>query len=158
MSHGVKYGVLAGVIGAAYLFLLQITGLVTNNWMGTLALAIWVAAIVLAHLAYRKANQGVMSYGKGLIIGIVVASISAVIGRVYLYIHLKFISSEMLDYYVDTSAAAMEQYGLGQEAIDLALTGWRFTLSGFVLIGLAVSLALGVILSLIIAAITKKKA
>jgi hypothetical protein len=126
--------------------------------MGLVAFLILIAAVVLAHLSYRKANRETMGYGTGVLLGIVVTAISALISRVYLFIHLKFISAELLDYTVEKQALAYEQYGLGPEEIDRALAGWTYTLPGFVILGFAISLVLGVILSLIIAAITRKSA
>jgi hypothetical protein len=158
MSHGVKYGVLAGLGGAVYLFLLHIIGLATSTPLQLLGHLIWIGAIVLAHLAYKKANQGVMGYGKGLLIGIVVASISSLIANAYLFIHLKFISSELLDFTIDTQLARLEQAGYEPELIEQALASPMFTIPGLALAGLVVGIILGVIVSLIIAAITRKKA
>jgi hypothetical protein len=157
MSHGVKYGVLAGLGGAVYLFLLHITGLATNTPLQLLGHLIWIGAIVLAHLAYKKANQGVMGYGKGLVIGIVTSAISSIITYAYFFIHLKFISSELLEVTMDRQAFALEQGGYNEEMIEQALASPMFTIPGFVIAGLVVGILLGVVVSLIVAAITKKK-
>jgi hypothetical protein len=158
VSHAVKYGVLVGLVSSAYMFLMQILGQITNPWLSAAAMLFWIAGIVLAQLSYRKANQGIMGYGMGVLLGIVVTAISVPISRAYVYIHLKFISTELLDYTMDRQALAYEQYGLGPEEIDRALAGWTYTIPGFVLLGLVISLLMGVILSLIIAAITRKSA
>jgi len=157
MSHGVKYGVLSGLSGAVYLFLLHIIGLATNTPLQLLGNLIWIGAIVLAHLAYKKANQGVMGYGKGLLVGIVVTSISSLISSAYFFIHLKFISAELIDFTIDTQLARMEQAGYEPELIEQAVASPMFTIPGFVLTGLVVGIMLGVIVSLIVAAITRKK-
>ena len=151
MSQGVRYGVLAGVICAAYYFLLQVIGLMTNSVMQALPLLILAAAIVLAHLSYKKANDGLMGYGKGLLLGVVTSLLFAVITRIYLYIHLRFIDSELLDF-------NMEQAGYGPEAIERALANPMFTIEGIAIAGVVITFIIGVILSLIIAAITRKTA
>jgi hypothetical protein len=158
MSHGVRYGVLAGIICAAYYFLLQLAGLITNGVMQALLLIILIAAIVLAHISYKKANDGLMGYGKGLLLGVVVSLVSAVISRGYLYIHMRFIDSELLDHTMDQQAIAMEQAGYEAELIEEALASPLFTIEGATIAGLAASFVIGVILSLIIAAITRKTA
>jgi len=158
MSHGVRYGVLAGVISSAYYFSLQIIGLMTNSVMQALPLLILVAAIVLAHLSYKKANNGLMGYGKGMLLGVVASFLFAVITRIYLYIHLKFIDAELLEHTMDQQAFAMEQAGYEPEMIEQALASPMFTIEFVAMAGMAFSFIIGVILSLIIAAITRKKA
>jgi hypothetical protein len=130
----------------------------TNSVMQALLLLILIAAIVLAHLSYKKANDGLMGYGKGLLLGVVVSLLFAVITQVYLFIHLKFINAELLEHKIDQQAFAMEQAGYGPEAIEQALASPIFTIEVGAIAGIVVTFIIGVILSLIIAAITRKTA
>lgn len=158
MNHGVKYGLLTAVATIAYVIVLHFAGQITNNLLMTLALLLLIGGIILAHLSYKKANQGQMSYGKGLLIGTILSLVTAIVTRIYLYIHIKFIDSELLDYYVEVQSFALEQRGTDPEQIDAIIAGPMFSAEGFALMGLVFYFIVGVILSLVIAAITKKKA
>jgi hypothetical protein len=158
MNHGVKYGLLTAIASILYIVVLHFAGQITNNLLMALALLLLIGGIILAHLSYKKANQGEMSYGKGLLIGTILSLVAAIVTRIYLYIHIKFIDTELLDYYAETQSMAFEQRGMDPEQIDAVISGPMFSAEGFVLMGLAFYFIVGVILSLIIAAITKKKA
>jgi hypothetical protein len=157
MNHGVKYGLVVGVANVVYMVLLQVAGLMTSKIFQTLGYLLLIAGIVLAHLAFKKANQGLMGYGKGFGIGTVVTIISTVISHIYMYIHVKFINSEMLDFARESQIYAMEQTGAEPEQID-ALVAVIFSPGIFTLISFVVTVIIGIILTLIIAAITKKAA
>jgi hypothetical protein len=158
MSSAVRYGFLGGVIAAAFYFLSQIIGLMTNPVMQALPLLILTAAIVLAQLSFKKANDGLMGYGKGLLLGVVASFLFAVISGIYLFIHLKFINTELLEHKMDQQALAMEQAGYGPEAIEQALASPVFTIEVGAIAHILVTFIIGMILSLIIAAIIRKTA
>jgi hypothetical protein len=158
MNHGIKYGLLVGVASVVYLVLLHVAGAMTSTLLQSLSWLLLIAGIILAHLSYKKSNQGLMGYGKGLLIGTVVTIVSTVISQIYTYIHIKFIDSELLDYYVENQTYAMEQRGMEPEQIDALAASPLFSAEGFVLMGFLFTVIIGIILSLIIAAITKKTA
>lgn len=157
MNHGVKYGLLTAIATIAYFILLHFAGQITNNLLMTLSLLLLIGGIILAHLSYKKANQGEMGYGKGLLIGTILSLVAAIVTRIYLYLHIKFIDSELLDYYVEAQSMGMEQRGIDPEQIDAITSGPLFSAEGFALMGLVFYFIVGVILSLIISAITRKK-
>jgi hypothetical protein len=157
MKHALKFGVLAGIVGCVYSFILYLAGQSTNNALAYLGFIILIAGVFLAQRAQGQEQPDTAGYGKMLLVGIVTVLVAAVIVTVYSYINLSFIDTEIVEHARDEAAASMAQQGRSQEEIDQFLSLPILTPAVMSIMGLVFYTIFGVVISLITAAITKKK-
>ena len=158
-SVGLRYGVLTGLVIIIYSFILFATGQEMNQALGWVSIAVLpIVGIVLAHKAFKQANAGFMSYGQGLGIGVFLSLVSGVLTTVFSYIYRTFIDPDLASRMMDKMRAKLEAVGSMSDAqIDQALSmSTKFSTGpiGFA-VGILSAVLLGLIFSLVIAAITK---
>ena len=89
LSIALRNGILLGLVSVAFTVLLYVTDfLYTDNtilavitWL--INIAISVVFIAIAVEQYKKANEGFLSIGEAIKVGVVVAVIAGVIGAIY---------------------------------------------------------------------------
>ena len=97
LSIVLKNGLLLGLASVAFNVVLYVTDLLytDSTLMGILtwlvATAISVVFIIMAIEQYKKANEGFLSIGEAIKVGVVVAVIAGVIGAIYQVIYLSLI-------------------------------------------------------------------
>lgn len=156
-SVGVRYGLLTGVISIIFSFILFVTQTDQSpvRWLG---LVILIGGMVLAHNAYKAANNGFMNYSEGLGIGAVMSIISGTLSTAFSFVYMKFIDPEYMSRVMDTTRAKMEEKGgMSDEQIDQAVSMMQKFSSGgwMVLFGILGSLLFGFLIALVVSAITK---
>ena len=123
------------------------------------AIAITITFMVLALKKFKEANDGLMSWGQGLKIGMGMAVISLVIGVIYLYLFSNVIEPNFKADALAKSLQQLQESDYSQEIIDSQMKladDYFFTfLYGFAVAG---GLLLGFIISAITSAIMKKSA
>ena len=105
LSIALRNGILLGLASVAFTVLLYVTDfLYTDNtllaiitWL--INIAISVVFIIMAIEQYKKANEGFLSIGEAIKVGVVVAVIAGVIGAIYQVIYTTIIDP---DYYMYT--------------------------------------------------------
>ncbi|RNI30330.1 DUF4199 domain-containing protein [Rufibacter immobilis] len=157
-SVGVRYGIITGFISIIFSLILYVTGLHTNKAVTYIGMIIPIAGIVLAYNYFKKENNGYMSYGQGLGIGTLLATVSGVLSSIFAYIYLKFIDPNIIEQIRNSSIEEMERNGMSDEQIEAATSMTeKFTTPEMMFIfGLIGAVFLGFIFSLIIAAIMKR--
>jgi hypothetical protein len=156
-SIGLRYGLLAGLIGIIISFVLNVSHLEQSpaKWLSILVL---IAGIILGQKAFRQANGQYMSYGQGLGVGVVVAGVSAVLSAVFSYIYVTFIDPDMTARILDKARADLEARGNMSDAqMDQAMHWTAMFVQGPALVGIALvgGLIMGLLISLITAAVLK---
>jgi hypothetical protein len=156
-SVGMRYGLLTGLISIIISFSLNAAHLEQSpaKW---LTLVVMIAGIVLGQQAYKKANGEFMSYGQGLGVGMVVASVSAVLSAAFSYIYVTFIDPDMTARLLDKARADMEAQGkLNDAQIDQAMHWTAMFMQGPALVAIALvgGIVMGLLVSLITAAVLK---
>jgi hypothetical protein len=156
-SVGMRYGLLTGLISIIISFGLNAAHLEQSpaKW---LTLVVMIAGIVLGQQAYKKANGEFMSYGQGLGVGMMVASVSAVLSAAFSYIYVTFIDPEMTARLLDKARADMEAQGkLNDAQIDQAMHWTAMFMQGPALVAIALvgGIVMGLLVSLITAAVLK---
>jgi hypothetical protein len=158
-----KYGLLTALGLIIYSMVIQLAGLAGNQTVSYLGIlvtsAILVAGIVYAMKDFKSQNEGFMSYGQGLGLGALTATVSGLISGIFTYIYLTFIDNSAIKQAMDAQRDAMEARGMDDDQIDQAIAmAEKFSSPGMmVAISIISSLFIGFILSLIVSAIMKKE-
>lgn len=152
-KFGWTYGLIGGLIGIAFTLMLYFMDMLTssaqNIGVGIIGLLIWVAVMVTAIIAYKKANGGYITISKGLKIGAAVGLVCGLIGLVFSYVLYTYVTPE-------TAAALAE---IGKEATLKAYPQMteeqvEQSLSFSTTIQYAASIIFPIIIGLIVGAIT----
>jgi hypothetical protein len=159
-SAGVRYGVIAGIIGVVYFLIVNTTG-------GDMTQGVWRWAsypitfiiIFLAHKYFKDNGDGFMTYGQGIGISFWSGLVSAVISSIFFYIFIKFIDSSFLDMIKDKQIQQMEERGMSQEQIDqgMKFAGIFMKPEMMFVFGLIGGVITSVICGLIVSIFTQKK-
>ncbi|MBA9079324.1 MULTISPECIES: DUF4199 domain-containing protein [Rufibacter] len=157
-SVGVRYGLITGFISVIFSLVLYVTEMHQNKWMSVLSILILVAGIVMAHSYFKKENMGFMSYGQGLGIGVILSAVAGVLGSIFTFVYVKFIDTGFLEKARNAQIEEMEKNGMSDDQIEQAMNmAEKFSGPGMMLVmGIVGSVVIGLIISLIVAAIMKK--
>lgn len=148
-----------GLILALASILMQVIAYVTNNhidqpwWISVIGTVISIAIYVYALKAFRRDNEGFMSLGQALKVGMAAAVISGLIYAVYFYLFTTMIEPEFMQQTLEFRNEQMleQNPNMTQEQVDAAAEFQQmfmqpWLMSAFVIIG---SLFWGFIISLI---------
>ncbi len=157
-AAGLRYGLLTGLVSIIFTFILFAIGQEGNGGLASVAFAILIVGIVLAHKAFKATNEGYMSYGQGLGIGVLVGGVNGVLTTVFNYVYRTFIDPDMVARAMDQMRAKLEEAGSMSEAQieQIVSASTKYSGGAFGLaIGIVSGFLLGLLFSLVIAAITK---
>ncbi|WP_303312760.1 DUF4199 domain-containing protein [Hymenobacter sp. BT730] len=157
-SVGIRYGVLTGLVSIIYSFILLATQQEGNTTLSLLAFLIWIGGIWMAHKYFKAHNEGFMSYGQGITIGVLLSLVSGILGATFRYIYMEFIDPAAMQRGMEMARTKLEEKGnLSDEQIDQAVAMSQKFSAGPVglVIAIVSAVVIGLILSLIISAITK---
>ncbi len=119
-----------------------------------------VLAIVFAHNEFKRNNEGFMSYSEGLGIGVLVSVVSGAMSAVFGVLYRTVIDPEFNQKVLDATRRTLEEAGTYTEAqIEQTIEmSQKFSSPGMLLLfGLIASAVIGLLMSLVISAITKNK-
>ncbi|GAA4011574.1 hypothetical protein GCM10022408_25090 [Hymenobacter fastidiosus] len=158
VSVSVRYGVLTGLASVIFSFILLATGQESNVPLSLLGFIIWIGGVVLAHNFFKANNGGFMSYGQGLGIGTLISLISGTMGAIFRYAYLELIDPSAAQRGMDAARAKLEEQGMDDAQVDQAVAmSQKFSTGPLgVVIAIVSAVIIGFLLSLIIAAITKR--
>ena len=113
LSITLRNGILLGLASVAFTVLLYITDLLYTDstllavitWL--INIAISVVFIVMAVEQYKKANEGFLSIGEAIKVGVLVAVIAGVIGAIYQVIYATIIDPDYYDKVVEVAMKKM---------------------------------------------------
>ena len=153
-----KWGIIIGICSVVFSTLIMVLGMVANQAIGFIAYIIIGIGVFMAMSAYKKENNGFMSYGQGLGIGALMAAVSGLLSSAYSFVYMKFIDPSVMDQIFKKAEADMEKKGLSPEQIDQAMEMSKVFMSpGAMFVwGVVGSIFLGFVFSVIIAAFVKK--
>ncbi len=154
---GLKYGLITGLVLAAYTLILLLTDLSTNTWLSSASFIVLIVGMVIAHKAFKNEGDGFMAYGQGLGIGTIVAGIGGAVSSVFSYIYMKFIDTNYMNNVVEKTRADLQAQGMDDDQIDqvLEMSASFRTPEMSVIIGIVVFIIIGFIIALIVSAFTK---
>jgi hypothetical protein len=155
-SVGIKFGLIGTVAGIAYFVLLLVVGQnpLTFKWGWAFQVPLGIVLIILAHKAYKEENNGFMTYGEGVVIGLWYTLIGVGVGMLFNYIYLNFIDPNLLTDFYDSQYEQMQQKGMGDDQIAVAQT-WTKKL--YWPIGLFAATFFSMIIVFVVTIFTQKK-
>lgn len=156
-SVATRYGLLTGFITVIYSFILYIAESTENTFLSLASYLILIIGIALAHVYFKKENNGYMTYGQGLSIGSLLSVVVGLMSGLFSYIYIKFIDSSFLERMREMQVVDMEKSNKSDEQIEQAMGIIDKIMVPEVLAVLSVLgiILLGFLFSLGIAAITK---
>ncbi|HEY0743563.1 MAG TPA: DUF4199 domain-containing protein [Chryseosolibacter sp.] len=160
-SAGVRYGLIAAVIGIVYFLALTSAGIDMQEgawrWVGYV---ITIVLVVLAHKYFKDNNGSFMSYGQGVGIAFWLALVSSAINSVFTYIYIKFVDTAFMDSAKQKQIEQMQERGMSDEQIDQAMQISAMFMTPEAIFGFALVFGIigTVIIGLIISIFTQKKA
>ena len=159
-KFALNYGALLG--GISVIFALMLYSMDMHYQGGGMVIGVTVilslAVIVLGMIQFKKANNGFMSFGQGLKVGVGISLVAGVIGIIMNQIMQGVIDPEMMDKAIEFQKGTMIEAGMTSDQIDAQLKmgeSFRTPLMQ-ILFGLLFSIVFGFIYSLIPALILKK--
>ena len=157
---GLKNGIILGLIFIVYSMILQFLNLEMKmmQYLGYISYILLIIFIVVAHKSFKEGNDGFMTVGQGLGIGMLISVVAGVINAVFSYIYIKFIDDSMLQKIADAQLEQYEKVGMDDEAIEQAMEmSAKFMTPELIQVWAIVGmLFIGFILSLIVSLFTKK--
>jgi len=163
ISIAIKYGIITGLISVIITLINFITGVFNSVWTGLvigflIALAITIGGIVFAHRNYKKLNDGFMTYGRGLLIGTVVAVVASILTGIVVFIYTSYIDAGVFETMKEMQLAILEKFNVPDDKLDEAMVEMEKDLTPGRQLYKSLSNGIigGFIFSLIISAFTKK--
>lgn len=156
-SLGMRYGGIVGLIGVIISVVIFITTSSTQSPAQYLGIVVLIIGIVMAHREFKNTGNGFMSFGEGFKLGFMVVLISSIISSIFSYVYLKFIDDSILLQAKEQALMEMEKKGVGADNPAAGMVDFFASAEAILVMGLIGSVIFGVIISLIIAAITKKE-
>ncbi len=153
----IKWGLILGIISIVLFLTIYFGGLMGESWAGWIGPIFTIAIIYLAHKEFKEMGNGYMSYGQGLGLGTLTATISGAISSIFVYVYIKFINQDYLVELIDITRAQMEEEDMGDDQVEMAMemTEKFMTAEMMLVMGLVGAIFIGFIGSLIVSAITK---
>jgi hypothetical protein len=160
-STGIRYGLIAALIGIIYFVVLNTMGVDVSQGPGSwFRILITIGIIIMAHKYFKDNTNGFMTYGEGVNISLWMGIVSSIIGSIFTYIYVKFIDSTFLEKITQNQIEAMESKGMSEEQIDQAMKFASMFTSpeAIFLFGLFFGFVGTLIFGLIVSIFTKKTA
>ena len=166
MSTKFIYALILTIASAVLNLLLYFTGFQTEKlavgqqiqWLG---FVIMIVVLFLGIKAVREESPGkYMGYGKGVGTGVLISLFSGLMSAVYTFIHFKFVNTEFVEYNMQLVHAKWEQAGMPAAQMEKAdgITRMFMGPVAMAIMTPIMAVFIGLILSLIIAAILKRPA
>jgi len=158
----ITYGLLLGGISVVFQLMLFFLDMHYKNdtTAGIVSLVIMIGIMLYAFLQYRKSNEGFLSLGEALKMGIGIALVSALIGIVYTQILINVLDPDTMQKQMELSMETLkaENPEIPQEALETARSMQEKMSSPLILTAIQIVFALffGFIISLIGGLIVKK--
>lgn len=154
-----KWGLIVGIVLIVYSLILYLTDSAGETLPGLGIYVVIIAGLILAMRDFRLLNNGFMSYGQGLTVGVVTSAISGLLSSIFSYFYTTFIDTGVMERMMDKTREKLEEAGISDDQIDTQMEMMEkmqnplFTMG----MGLLGSIVLGLIFSLIIAAFLRNE-
>lgn len=154
-----KWGVITGLALVVYSTLLYTLGQMTNGALTIVIYVIIVIGLVLGMREYRTLNGDYLTFGEGVGLGALLSAVAGIISSAYTVLYSTVIDPGMQERMMEQMREQLENQGkLSDEQIDQALEiSQTFQSPGLqFIVGIFGTILIGVVFSLIIAAILRR--
>lgn len=158
IKSSVNSGLMLGLVLVIYSVSLFILDLWLNTWLGLVSFAILIIGVIYATKVYRTALGGFISYGQAFLVGALAVLVAGGLTTIYTYLFYTLINPEAIEQVIEKSLEMLENFNIPEEALDKAMEELTdgTTVSSTVINGFFTNVVVGVIISLISAAVMKK--
>jgi len=161
-KYALNYGLLLGAVSVVFAFMLYTADMHYKGGAAVMliSVALMLAAVVFAMIQFKKANNGFMSFGQALKIGVGVCLVGGVIGIIFNQLMANVIDPEMMTKAMEyQKGQLMETTSLTPDQIDgqLEMQKKFTTPSMQIIFGLIFTIIIGFLVSLIPALVLKKQ-
>jgi TM2 domain-containing membrane protein YozV len=159
----IRFGLFIAVITVLMDFIIRISNvgfMIYGAISIVIALVVSVVGVVFAHRTFRRANEGVMSYGQGVAIAAIALLISGVAASLFNYIYVNYVDPDFVDRMKEGMTTFMERSRVPEAQIAQSVAKFdemRPPLGKGLLKGVMNGLGWGALLGLIISVFTKRK-
>jgi hypothetical protein len=160
-KFALNYGLILGGIGAVFSLMLYLQDLHYQQgiWNAVVSFVLTLLVVTVAMIQFRKANEGKLTFGQAIKVGVGVALISALVGIVWNLILTEVIDPETTEKALAYAEEQMRtEYNMNQEQIDAQLSLSRKMTAPYIQVPFALiaSVIFGFFASLIPALVLKK--
>ncbi|MDO7847992.1 DUF4199 domain-containing protein [Hymenobacter sp. M29] len=164
VSIGLRYGVLAALTAVIIDFLIRIAdfGFMTFGIVSFLGgVVVTIVWIVIAHKAFKDANNRLMTFSQGLIITMVMMLIISVVTSLFNYVYVQFIDPDFVNRLKTGMTEFMERNNVPDDKIAESTARFdemKLSLPKTLVNGITRGLGVGLVLGAIVSAFTKRSA
>ena len=159
-KFSMQYGLFLGLASIAFSVLQYTQGLHYEQDPITMVVGfgLLLVFIILGIVAYKKANNGLISLGQAIKVGVGISLIGAVLGTLYFFIFMNVIEPDYLDKVlaIGREAAIERQPDIDRDALDQGLEFQRKFFPVFLGVGILINVIVGLVFSLITGLVVKK--
>jgi|SRR6056297_302896 DNA-binding transcriptional regulator of glucitol operon len=161
-KFALTYGLILGGVSVIFAFMLYTMDMHYQGGTAVMLISVglMLAAVIIGMIQFKKANNGFMSFGQALKVGVGICLISGIIGVIFNQILSNVIDPDMMTKAMEYQRnQLLESTALTTQQIDQQMEmGQKFSTPGMqVLFGLIFSVVLGFIVSLVPALVLKKQ-
>ena len=124
-SHILQYGILLGGISVVFALMLFFLDMhyTQDSSVGIVSIVITIAVIILGQYNFRKDNEGFLSFGEALKLGVGIALISSIIGVIYQVLLVTMIDPDTIPKMITIAENQLYESNpeMSQEQIDQIL-------------------------------------
>lgn len=117
-------GILLGIILVVYSLILYLAGLNENQWLAAVSYVITAIVLYFVIINFRdKQQNGFLSYGKGVTVGLLTGLFASVILAIFSFIYMKYIDPSILEKALVTAEEDVLQRNpnMSDEELDRAM-------------------------------------
>lgn len=159
LKHVANYGLVAGLMLIAYSLFTYLIGQSLNKTLGYLSLVILAICLYIFSKQYRdKVNGGVLTYGQGFSVGLLVGIFAGILVTFFSVIELTYIDPSLIDKQLDMIEQQLLAKGMSEDQVEMAISmSKKWMTPGLMFIGGILSFAFwSALISLITAAVLRK--
>ncbi len=156
-----SFGLYLALINIIILVIMYVANIEKNWTISILSLILSIAIFIYGIKSYKQKNNGFLTLGEAIKIGLAIAVIGGIISAIYTYVHYSYIYPEFLEITKDQARAQMleKRPNMSSEQVEEAMkiSGMFITPLFFSFMSVIGSLFLGLIISLIGGLIMKRE-
>lgn len=154
-----KWGLITGISLVLYSTILYTLDQTTNRGLSLIIYGILIVGLILGMRDYRTANEGYMSFGDGVGLGALLSAIAGFLSSLFSVFYTQVIDPGFQERVTEQVREQLEEQGnMSDEQVDQAVEMMqKFQSPGITFaVGIFMTILIGVIFSLVIAAFIRK--